>query len=142
MEDKKDQDDSYRRPDPKVIPVIEERLKVDKEKVETGRISITKKVHEEEVTENISVTEENITVKRKEINEYVDSAPPAIRQEGDCTIISVVKEVLVVEKKLMLVEELHVTKHKTESSVPVNDTLRKEEVIVKQSDHGTGFDKS
>jgi len=142
MENKKEHDDNYERHDPKVIPVIEEKLRIDKEKVETGRFTITKKVHEEEVTENVSVSEENVSIERKEINEYVDNAPPATRQEGDCTIISVVKEVLVVEKKLMLVEEIHVTKQQKESSVPVKDTLRKEEVKVTKSGDGTDFDKS
>jgi len=143
MDDKKEHEDNRRKKrETEVIPIIEEKLKIDKEKVETGRFKISKKVHEEEVTENVSVSEENVTIKRKEINEYVDSAPPATRQEGDCTIISVVKEVLVVEKKLMLVEEIHVTKHQTESSVPVKDTLRKEEVNVTKSDGGTDFDKS
>jgi len=142
MEDKKDHDDKHRHHESKVIPVIEEQLQISKEKVETGKFHISKKVHQEEVTENISVSEENVTIKRKEINQYVDTAPPAIRQEGDNTIISIVKEVLVVEKKLMLVEELHVTKHRTESSVPIKETLRKEEVEVKKSDGGTGFDKS
>lgn len=142
MENKKEHEDKHGKHDPKVIPVIEEKLRIDKEKVETGRFKITKKVHEEEVTENVSVSEENVTIKRKDINEYVDSAPPATRQEGDCTIISVVKEVLVVEKKLMLVEEIHVTKHRTESSTPVKDTLRKEEVSVTKTDDGTDFEKS
>ena len=142
MEDKKEHDDQHGKHDRKIIPVIEEKLKIDKEKVETGRFRISKKVHEEEVTENVPVSEENVTIKRKKINEYVDTAPPATRQEGNCTIISVVKEVLVVEKKLMLVEEIHVTKHQTESSVPVKDTLRKEEVSVTKSDHGTDFEKS
>jgi len=142
MENKKEHEDKHGKHESKVIPVIEEKLRIDKEKVETGKFIITKKVHEEEVTENVSVTEDKVTIDRKEINQYVDSAPPATRQEGNSTIISVVKEVLVVEKKLMLVEEIHVTKHQTESTTPVKDTLRKEEVKVTKSDDGTDFEKS
>jgi len=141
MEDKKGHDDKHRREDSKVIPVIEEKLRIDKEKVETSKFRISKKIHEEEVTENISVTEENVTIERKEINEIVDTAPPAIRQDGDKTIISIVKEVLVVEKKVMLVEELHVTKSRSESSVPIKETLRREEVEINKTEDGTRFDK-
>jgi len=142
MEDKKEHDERHgKKHHSEVIPVIEEKLRIDKEKVETGKFRITKKIHEEEVTENVSVSEENVTVERKDINEYVDTAPPATRQEGNCTIISVVKEVLVVEKKLILVEEIHVTKHQNESSVPVKDTLRKEEVRVTKTNDGTNFEK-
>jgi uncharacterized protein (TIGR02271 family) len=142
MEDKKEHEDSRRKDDPKVIPVIEEKFRIDKEKVVTGNFRVSKTVHEEEVTENVPVTEENVSIKRIEINKYVDSAPPASRQEGDCTIISVVKEVLVVEKKLMLMEEIHVTKQHKESSVPVKDTLRREEVKISKTEGGIDFDNS
>lgn len=126
----------------KTIPVIEEKLNVGKRTIETGRFHISKKVFEEEASEDVSVVEENINVERREINQYVDSPPPAVREDGDTTIISVLKEVLVVEKKIMLVEELHITKHKTENSVPVKETLRKEEVKITKSEDGTGFEQS
>lgn len=125
----------------KTIPVIEEKLTIGKRKIETGRFLISKKVFEEEVSEDVSIEEEHINIERKEINQYVDTPPPASRDEGDTTIISVVKEVLVIEKKILLVEELHITKHKSESTVPVTETLRKEEVKITKVEGGTGFDE-
>ncbi|RYE18527.1 MAG: DUF2382 domain-containing protein [Sphingobacteriaceae bacterium] len=64
---------------------------------------------------------------------YVATVPP-VRVEGDTTIISVVKEVLVVEKRLMLVEEIHLSKNRTETLTTVNETLRKEEVEINRID--------
>lgn len=116
-----------------VIPVAEEHLHVGTKLVETGRINISKKVSSEDVTMDVPVTHEEVTVERKEINQYVDELPPASRQEGDTTIISVFKEVLVVEKKILLVEEVHITKKIIESSVPITDTIRKEEVIINRN---------
>ena len=122
-----------------VIPVIQEELLVGKKMVETGKVYISKKVYEEEFIQNEPVTSEEVIVERKEINQYIDVAPPAVRQEGDITIISVIKEVLVVEKRLMLVEELHIKKHiKTDSAV-IKEILRKEEINVTRNISGTDF---
>ena len=111
------------------IPVIEERLKINKELVEQSKVRIRKSVTEEEVSENIPTYHENVTINRVEINKYVDS-PPEIRSEGLTTIIPVIKEVLVVEKKLMLVEEIHVTRQRDEVAVEVKDKVRKEHVEI------------
>ena len=122
-----------------VIPVIQEQLLVGKKMVETGKVYISKKVYEEEFIQNEPVTSEEVIVERKEINQYIDVAPPAVRQEGDVTIISVIKEVLVVEKRLMLVEELHVTKHKRTDSAVIKEMLRREEINVTRNVSGTDF---
>ena len=120
-----------------VIPVIRETMQVGTRTIETGKVHISKKVTEETAVENYIETSEQITVERKQINQYVETAPPASRQEGDVTIISVVKEVLFFEKRLMLVEELHVTKHKVQENKKVTATLRREEVTVERKDTGT-----
>lgn len=122
------------------VPVIDERLRLERERIETGSIRVSKKVFEETARKKMSVVEEEASVERKVFNTYVDVAPPAVRQEGDVTIISVVKEVLVVEKRLMLVEELHVTKNKINTVVPVEKTVRKEVVTINQTDIGTNFE--
>ncbi|MDB5120651.1 MAG: hypothetical protein JWN56_1869 [Sphingobacteriales bacterium] len=115
---------------PVTIPVIEERLSIGKEKIETGKVVFTKKVHSEPVTVDIPIVEDEVDVERISINRFVESTPEAIRQEGDKTIISVLKEVLVVEKKLVLVEELHITKRQKNTTEHKEETLKKEEIIV------------
>jgi uncharacterized protein (TIGR02271 family) len=122
------------------IPVIEERLVTGTERVETGRVQISKKVTEEEAFYEGIITSEEVEVERKEMNRYVDSVPEAVRQEGDVTIISVLKEVLVVEKKMMLVEEIHIKKRRSEINKTFTETLRKEEVTISRSASGTDFD--
>lgn len=114
------------------VPVIEERLKIGIRQVETGSVQIHKKVISEEVTQDVSVTSEEVHVERKVINQYVATAP-AVRYEGSTTIIPVVKEVLVTEKRLMLVEEIHVTKKYIASTSTITETLRKEEIEINRS---------
>lgn len=115
------------------IPVVQEQLQVGKKMVETGKINVSKKVVNEDVTVNVPVLQEEVTVEKKTFNQYIDTPPPAVRQDGDTTIVSVIKEVLVVEKRLMLVEELHITKRRTETATPTQETLRKEEVMVSRT---------
>jgi uncharacterized protein (TIGR02271 family) len=116
-----------------VIPVIEEQVKIEKKSVETGKVHISKVVYEDVDRFNIPYTEEHVTVERVPKNEIVDTLPPAVRYEDDVMIISVLKEVPVVEKRIMLVEELRVTKTKTEKSETKEMSLRKEEVKVERT---------
>lgn len=115
------------------IALIEERLQIDVRQVETGTVQIHKKVISEEVTQQVSVVSEEIIIEHKPINQYIENLP-AVRVEGDTTIISVVKEVLVVEKRLLLVEEIHLTKTKIETTATITETLRKDVVEINRTD--------
>lgn len=128
---------SEARRESETIPVIEEKLQVGKEKVETGKVRISKQVHEEEEIIGVPVSEEDVHIERVPVNKYVDTAPPGIRQEGDKTIISVLKEVTVVEKRLMLVEEVHISKQEKKSISEQKVRLRKEEVFVDRQNSGS-----
>ncbi len=118
-----------------IIPVIEEQLVVEKRIVETGRLVVSKTVLEEEETVDVPLLQEAFGVERVTVNRYVDVAP-AVRYEGDTTIFPVMKEVLVTEKRLMLVEEIHVTKRQTTVNDPQRVTLRREEVTIQRVDSG------
>lgn len=116
----------------KTIPVIEEHVQVGKKVVETGQVSINKRVSEEDVIVDVPYVQEEINVERVPINRYVDTPPPAMRQDGDTTIIPVLKEVVV--KRLVLVEELHITKKKVQQQASQDMTLRREEIDVQKQD--------
>ncbi|WMJ74967.1 DUF2382 domain-containing protein [Cytophagaceae bacterium ABcell3] len=118
------------QPEEKRIPVIEEQVKVEKETKETGSVHIYKHVTEKEVEVDVPVVNEELEVERVEVNQFVDEPPPAIRNEGNTTVISVLKEVVV--KRTVLVEEVRVTRKKTTSANQQKVTLRKEEVEVER----------
>lgn len=120
-----------------VIPVIEEQLHIHKVWQETGRVQVSKTVTEEAVDYSVPLNQEEVIMERKAINQYVDTAPAASRYEGDTLIIPVLKEVLVVEKKLMLVEELHIRKRNTEQTLSGTEVLRKESVEIKRNPTST-----
>jgi len=114
-----------------VIPVTAEELEVRKRTVETGRVRITKHVHERDEVVDEPLLREEVEVQRVAVNRVVDG-PVAVRHEGDTMIVPLVEEVLVVEKRLMLKEELRITKRQVEEHHPQRVTLRTEEATVER----------
>lgn len=113
------------------IPVIQEEIRVDKQVVETGKVRISKRVNEHEELIDEPLLREEVSVERIPINQFVDS-PPQTRQEGDTLIIPILREEIILQKRLVLVEELRIRKQITESHQPQRVNLLKEEVEVKR----------
>jgi uncharacterized protein (TIGR02271 family) len=114
-----------------VMPIVAETLDVQKRKVQTGGVRIKKVVHEREEVVDEPLMREEVQVKRVPINRVVE-APVPVRHVGNTMIISLLEEVLVVEKRLMLKEELHITKGEVETYKPQRITLRTEEAVVER----------
>jgi len=76
---------------------------------------------------------EEVSVERVPVNRVVDRPVP-VRHEGDVMIVPVLEEVLYVEKRLLLKEELRISKRRVEEHAPQRVVLRKEEVIVERID--------
>jgi uncharacterized protein (TIGR02271 family) len=113
------------------LNVLQEKANIDKRVVESGKVYIHKKVHETDEEIAVPVSHEAVTIKKIPVNKYVDAAP-SVRNEGNTTIIPVIKEVLVIEKKLLLVEEVHVIKDIVEKTEEHTIPLRKEEIEVER----------
>ncbi len=111
------------------IPVIAESLRLTRALRETGRVRIYKQVHERHETVDPSLLREHTEVERVAVNRPVDGPIP-IRQEGDTTIIPLLEEVVVVEKRWILREELHVRVRRSEHHEPQVVSLRSEQVTV------------
>ncbi|MDQ3748993.1 MAG: YsnF/AvaK domain-containing protein, partial [Acidobacteriota bacterium] len=75
--------------------------------------------------------EEKIEVERVAVNQFVD-APPPVRYEGDVMIMPLLEEVLVVEKRLVLREEVRISKHRETVNKPQQIVLRREEATVER----------
>lgn len=112
-----------------VLPVVEEVLDIGKEERITGQVRLTKSVGEYEVPIEESLAREDVAVERVPINRIVETAAPE-RHEDGTLIVPVHKEVLVVEKRLMLVEEIHISKVRQIEPVQRTVTLRREDVAI------------
>jgi uncharacterized protein (TIGR02271 family) len=118
--------------EPVVIPIIHEELEVGKRRVETGGgIRVQKSAREEEQIVDLPLVDERVDVQRVPVDRVIDG-PVAVRHVGDTIIVPVMQEVLVVQKQLRLVEELHIRKTRTERREPQTVVLRKEEATVER----------
>lgn len=113
------------------IPVVEERVTVQKRKQITETLHARTVVHEHEQAVEADVSVETLDVQRVPIDRFVDHPIPD-RQEGDTTIISVVEEVAVLTVRLKLVEEVRITRHSTTRKAMERVTLRRQDVIVER----------
>lgn len=119
------------------VPVIEERLIVDKRVEDAGGVRLRKTVHEEPQTVQEDLYAEEVRVERRAVGTLVTGTDrPAAHQEGEVWVIPVLAEVLVTEKRLMLVEEIRVTRVASSRSHVETVVLRREEVSVERLEPG------
>jgi uncharacterized protein (TIGR02271 family) len=115
-----------------VIPVVEERLEVSRERVETGRVRIRKSVEAREVVVDDPLKRETVRVEHVPINQVVTGDVPQVREEGDVTVIPILEERVVTRTELVLVEEVRIHRDHSEYHDPQRLTLRKEVVDVER----------
>jgi stress response protein YsnF len=121
------------------IPVVEERAVVRKRRKVTGAVRVRTVVREAEEVVDEPVSVERAEVERVPVGRWVE-APPGVRQEGETTVIPVLEEVVVVEKRLRLVEEVRVTRRRRTERAAERVALRREEVVVERLDPAGGDD--
>lgn len=113
------------------IPIVVEEVAVGKRRVESGRVRIRKGVETREESVDVPLFREVVEVERVAVNRPID-APVGVRHEGDVMIVPVIEEVLVVEKRLVLKEELRITRRRVEERATERVTLRTETATVER----------
>ena len=118
---------------PKVVPVVAEELDVQKRAVPTGGIRVHRRVleHEEEV--DMDLQREHVQVKRVLFDQEVEGPLP-IRREGDTLIIPVVEEVVVVNRRYRLKEEVHVMKTVRTERYQERIPVQRQEAVIEEFD--------
>ena len=113
------------------LSIVEEELHVEKRQVATGRVTVRTTTEASEEVARATLAGESVEVTRVPVNREIDTAP-SIRTEGDVTIIPVVEEVIVVEKRLVLKEEIHLRRTVTREDVAVPVKLRKQRATIER----------
>ena len=119
------------------ISAICEKLSVEKRLVETGAIRVRKLIHEDHTTVDVPLTAEIAHINRVKMGTVV-TGPVPVRYEGLVTIVPVVEERLVTYTELVLVEEIHITRHRTEQLTRQEATTRREEIVIERLDASSG----
>lgn len=116
-------------PEEMAIPLFEEQASVVKRRVVTGRVQVSTATREHEQMIDELLAREHVEIERMPINKQVDAAP-AVRQEGDTTIIPIVEEILVLERRLLVTEEVRVRRVQSTESHRERVILRRQEATI------------
>jgi stress response protein YsnF len=117
------------------IPIIEEQAHVEKRST-SERVRVHMTTETEHVLVQDVVSREDVEVTHVPVGREVATAP-AIRTEDGVTIVPVLEERLVVERRLFLVEEIHLRKTIREERVELPTELRRTRVDIER-DEPTG----
>ncbi len=114
-----------------VVPVIEEELATGTRQVTTGAVRVEKRVEKRVRRVTAPALREEVEIRRVPVNRVVDEAPKS-RRQGNTVIVPVVEEELVVTKRLVLKEEIHLIKRRTKERVVKEVELGRERAAVKR----------
>ncbi len=104
-----------------VVPLQAEALAVTRRQAVTGRVVVSTVTKQRSELVEEMLTGEHADIERVEIRQLIDEMPQ-VRQEGDTLVIPIVEEVVVVERRLFLKEEVRVRR--------VQTTRRHQETVV------------
>jgi len=121
--------DQERRPEDLRIPLHVEEVSVSRREIEKGNVQIALITGAREQLIDEELTHVRVEIERVPIGRTIEVVPP-IGQEGDITIIPVVEEVMVVERRLVLKEEVRVRRVSTKEQHQETVVLRQQEAVV------------
>lgn len=111
------------------IPLSEERVSIGKEPVEHARVRIAVATRERLVPVEQDLVREEVEIERVPIGRPIDAVPEP-RREGDVLIVPVVEEELVVTKRLVLREEVRISRRATRRTERMTVPIRAQEAVV------------
>jgi stress response protein YsnF len=115
------------------MPVIAERATVAVRPAPVKQVRVRRRVVRGEQVVEVPVARERIEVEYVPVNAFVDSVPTP-RQEGDVLIIPCVEEVVVVEKRLRVREEMRVHVVREQQIHRETVELRRHEIDVEHAE--------
>jgi len=115
------------------VPVIREEAVIRKQQVERGGVRVQTTINEHEEVVEVPLVHDEVGVERIPVGRVVDTVPET-RTEGDTLIIPVLEETLFVEKRLVLKEEIRVTRRFAETVEPTRVVLREQQVNIGRID--------
>ena len=116
-----------------IIPVIEEFLTVKKEIIETGKITISKKVKNNIARIDLPLVSESYNIERIAVQSDLLETRPSFTEKDGNMIIPVVREVPVTVIKYQVIEEIHVTLKQTTVPHQQEIELRKDIIEIKRT---------
>lgn len=113
----------------KIVRLHSEDLQITRERIagDTVRVRTVTSQHDRLVEEQL--VHERVEIVRVPIGRVVDTVPD-VRQDGDVTILPVVEEEIVVQKRLILKEEVHLRRVSVAEVHRETVILREQEAVI------------
>ncbi len=124
------------------IQVHEEDLQARKVSREAGEVVVQKQVVEEVKTIDVPVMREEVRVERRPVTDGDQTADASGAFTGDTIRVPVMEEDVEVRKIPRAVEEVEISKVRTQDTKHVEDTVRREQVDIDDASGRTTEDRS
>lgn len=111
--------------DDAVLPVMEERLTITKDRRMTGRVRVSTTTETIDSTLPVELSGTEVHVVRVPIDRRIDEVPE-ITTSGELTIIPVVEERMVMTRELYLREEIHIRRIDFQDTQKVPVSVRRQ----------------
>jgi stress response protein YsnF len=121
--------DQEQRPEDLRIPLHVEEVSVFRREVEKANVQIALITGTREQLLDKELTHVRVEIERVPIGRAIEVVP-SISQEGDTTIIPVVEEIVVVERRLVLKEEVRIRRVTTKEQHQETVVLRQQEALI------------
>src|SRR3712207_5522816 len=105
------------------VPIAEERLQVSTQPVELGDVRIHKHVDQVEEVVREPLIRGDVVIERVKTRQRVEG-PVGPRQEGDWLVVPIVEERLLVQKILVVTEEIRIRQRPVTEVQEIRETLR------------------
>ncbi len=115
------------------VPVIVESVHVEKVEIDRGGYRLTKRVDLRDVIVDEPLRHETVTIDRCPVDrQLAEGEVPTVRYEGDTMIVPVVKEIVVTQRRLVLVEEIRIVRVHGTHRDPQSVAVREEHVEIER----------
>ncbi len=108
------------------IPLRDEEIEVHKHREKVGEVVIGKEVVEEQRTLNVPVSREEVTIERHIVDRPAEGALPPTGRESEVVRVPIYEDVVDVEKRAHVHEELVVSPEDVTTQEKITRTVRRE----------------
>ncbi len=123
----------HRQDNDVVVPVVTEELHADAIPVQTGGVRVTKRIEAHEEVLEQELRKGRVEVQRVKTDRVVNGPQP-VQRVGNTLVVPVVSEVLHVEKRWVVTEEIHLTQIEERDTVQETVRVNQEKAEVERLD--------
>jgi uncharacterized protein (TIGR02271 family) len=112
-----------------VVPLHAEEVSIAKKRIVTGQVKVETVTHRREQLVEELLEHDHVEIERIAVGRQVDKAPE-VRQEGDTLIVPILEEIVVVERRLLLKEEVRLRRTREKQPYQERVMVREQEAVI------------